>query len=198
MTAGTLVLGTGLLLALRYEPNSSYLGVILPSMVVMGSGMALTMAPMTSAVMGSVPVQRAGVASAATNTSRELGGVFGIALLGAVVTSAFNRAFQARLLVSGFPPRAVHAITSGAAQRGAAAGRVTVAGVLHQAPPGTPRSAAVTIVSTVHHSFTHAIHVGLLIAAGFAVLASIVSVTFVRSHAGQDHGTTPQEATVAV
>jgi EmrB/QacA subfamily drug resistance transporter len=198
MTAGTLVLGAGLLLALRYEPVSSYLSVILPSMVVMGSGMALTMAPMTSAVMGSVPVQRAGVASAATNTSRELGGVFGIALLGAIVTSAFNRAFQARLLAAGFPSRVVHGITAGAAKSGAAAGRVTVAGVLHRAPLGTPRSAAVTIVDAVHHSFTHAIHVGLLVAVGFAVLASVVSAVFVRSHAGLEHGSASQEATVAV
>jgi EmrB/QacA subfamily drug resistance transporter len=198
MTAGTLVLGAGLLLAVRYEPGSSYLTVILPSMVVMGSGMALTMAPMTSAVMASVPIQRAGVASAATNTSRELGGVFGIALLGAIVTSAFNRAFRARLLASGFPRQAIHTIAAGASQRGAAAGRLSVGTVLRHAPPGTPRSAAVTIVDAVHHSFTHAIHVGLLVAVGFAVLAAIVSATFVRSHAGQEHPATTREAAVAV
>jgi EmrB/QacA subfamily drug resistance transporter len=198
MTAGTLVLATGLLLVLRYQPTSSYLSVILPSMVVMGSGMALTMAPMTSAVMASVPVQRAGVASAATNTSRELGGVFGIALLGAIVTSAFNRAFQARLLTAGFPSRAVHTIAAGASQHGAAAGRLTVATVLRNAPPGTARSTAVTIVNAVHDSFVHAIHVGLVVAVGFAVLASIVSAVFVRSHAGQEHPPTAQEATVAV
>src|SRR5947207_13914810 len=60
MTAGTLILGAGLALMGRAQPDSSYLAVILPSMVVMGSGMAMTMAPMTAAVMASVPTQRAG------------------------------------------------------------------------------------------------------------------------------------------
>jgi hypothetical protein len=92
----------------------------------------------------------------------------------------------------------VHTIATGASQHGAAAGRLTVATVLRNAPPGTARSTAVTIVNAVHDSFVHAIHVGLVVAVGFAVLASIVSAVFVRSHAGQEHPPTAQEATVAV
>src|SRR5438876_5487705 len=103
MTAGPALSAIALALMLRSQADLSYLRVIFPSIVVWGAGMALTMAPMTAAVMASVPTRHAGVASAATNTSRELGGVFGVALLGAIVTSAFKRGFTGRLTSAGIP-----------------------------------------------------------------------------------------------
>lgn len=172
MTFGTATLALGLALMTRAEPDSSYLTVILPAMIVMGAGMASTMAPMTAAVMASVPVRRAGVASAATNTSRELGGVFGIALLGAIVTSAFKRDFLAKLVGFGVPSSQAHAIVDRASSSGAASGHV---------PPGAPAQA----IDAVKESFTHAMHVGLWVAVGFALLASVVSFVFVRSHVGE-------------
>jgi hypothetical protein len=69
----------------------------------MGAGWAITLAPMTSAVMGSAGPDQAGIASAVTNTSRELGGVLGVAVLGAIVTSAFGRAVSDRLVDVGVP-----------------------------------------------------------------------------------------------
>jgi EmrB/QacA subfamily drug resistance transporter len=175
MTFGTATLALGLALMTRTQPDSSYLTVILPAMLVMGAGMASTMAPMTAAVMGSVPVQRAGVASAATNTSRELGGVFGIALLGAVVTSAFKRDFLAKLVGFGVPAGQAHAIVDRANSSGAASGHV---------PAGAPAQA----IDAIKESFTHAMHIGLWVAVAFALLASVVSFVFVRSHVGQEQG----------
>src|SRR5206468_6034629 len=82
---GLLLAGGGLLLlGLTLQPHSSYL-YMLPIFVIMGHGMGATMAPMTAAVMNSVGPQRAGLGSAMTNTSREVGGVFGIALLGTIL-----------------------------------------------------------------------------------------------------------------
>jgi EmrB/QacA subfamily drug resistance transporter len=173
MTIGTLVAAMGMLLQLRTQPDSPYLTVILPAFLVLAAGMALTMTPMTAAVMASVPPQRAGVASAATNTSRELGGVFGIALLGAIVTSAFKRAFQARLLSSGVP-RSVAARIVAQSGAGAAAGNAG-------------SGADPTLVEAVKSSFVHAIHVGMVVAIGFLLLASVVSYLFVRSHVGVTH-----------
>src|SRR5437588_9683468 len=117
MTAGPALAAIGLALMLRSQPESSYFAVIFPSMIVWGSGMALTMAPMTAAVMASVPTRHAGVASAATNTSRELGGGFGVALLGAIVTSAFRRGFTARLVDQGFPHALASSIVARAGSR---------------------------------------------------------------------------------
>src|SRR5439155_12826746 len=99
---GPLCSAIGLTLLLRTQPDSSYFSVIFPGQIIWGIGMALTMAPMTAAVMASVPVRNAGIASATTNTSREIGGVFGVALLGAIVTSAFKGGFTGRLIDAGF------------------------------------------------------------------------------------------------
>ena len=173
MTAGTLIAATGMGLLLRTEPGSSYVGVILPAFMVLGGGMAMTMAPMTAAVMASVEPRHAGVASAATNTSRELGGVFGIALLGAVVTGAFKRGFLARLLDAGVPAGRAQQIVHLAGARAAAGssgGRI---------PAGSE------LATAVQQSFVHAIHIGMMVAVAFMLLASLVSFLFVRSHVGQ-------------
>ncbi len=171
MTIGPLVAAGGLGLLLRTHVDSSYVGVLLPAFLVLPFGMALTMTPMTAAVMSSVETRHAGVASAATNTSRELGGVFGIALLGAIFTSAFKRNFLARLVAAGLPASQARAIVARAGAN-AAAGSVGAAG---------RRSA---VGQAILHSFVHAIHIGTMVAIGFMVLASVVSVLFVRSHVG--------------
>ncbi len=87
MTIGLAMAGTGLLLlALVLTPTTPFLHY-LPVLIMMGAGMGSTMTPMTAAVMNAVGPQRAGMGSAMTNTSREVGGVFGIALLGTIVTT---------------------------------------------------------------------------------------------------------------
>jgi EmrB/QacA subfamily drug resistance transporter len=63
---------------------------ILPGGLVAGVGIALTMTPATTAAMGSVRVDRAGVGSAVLNTSRQLGGSLGLAIMGAVVGNAVH------------------------------------------------------------------------------------------------------------
>src|SRR5205823_9232452 len=98
-----LVAALGLALMLRTDVGSPYTTVLLPAFLVLAAGMASTMTPMTAAVMGSVPVRNAGVASAATNTSREIGGVFGIALLGAIVTSSFRSGWGTAMTAAGIP-----------------------------------------------------------------------------------------------
>jgi len=179
MTVGTLLAASGMALLLRTQPGSPYFSVLLPGFVILASGLAMTMTPMTAAVMGSVEIRHAGVASAATNTSRELGGVFGIALLGAVVTSSFKRTLLAKLIAGGLPKAAATAVV---AQAGASA----AAGNTHALnTPGGPRLSHL-VSQAVPGSFVHAIHVGMLVAVGFMILASAVSVAFVRTHVRSD------------
>jgi hypothetical protein len=84
MTYGLILAGGGLVGLSFITPETPYwvMGVLF---AIMGHGMGSTMAPMTAAVMNSVGPQRAGLGSAMTNTSREVGGVFGIALLGTIL-----------------------------------------------------------------------------------------------------------------
>jgi EmrB/QacA subfamily drug resistance transporter len=86
MGAGMTLLTGSLLLFATLDQNSSFWH-ILPGLLVGGLGMAITMAPTTSAAMGSVPVDKAGVGSAVINSMRQVGGSLGIAIMGTLVAT---------------------------------------------------------------------------------------------------------------
>jgi EmrB/QacA subfamily drug resistance transporter len=86
MGAGMTLLGFSLLLYERVTVHSTF-WTLLPSMILGGVGMAMTMSPMTSAAMGAVPVDKAGVGSGVLNSFRQVGGSLGIAVMGAIVAS---------------------------------------------------------------------------------------------------------------
>ncbi len=85
VSTGLLLFAIGLYLMSRADAGSTYLDV-LPGLLVASLGSALT-TPLTTAVLASVPVEKAGIASGALNTSRELAGALGIAVLGAILAA---------------------------------------------------------------------------------------------------------------
>src|SRR3546814_14167328 len=84
VTAGLLLVTASLLLFNTLDAGSDMLHVILISMV-MGLGMANIMAPATDSIMGSLPRAKAGVGSAVNDTTRQVGGAVGVAVLGSVL-----------------------------------------------------------------------------------------------------------------
>ena len=176
MASGTALLAGGLAMALRMEVGSGYPTVILPGMVMMGAGMALTMAPLSSAVMASVDQRRVGIASATQTTASQVGGVFGIALLGAVVTAAFKSNFRSGLAAAGLTKVAAAKVVSEVGTR-AAAGAIS-----KQSLAGVPPRVGHVLPSVVHSSFVQAFHSGLYLSIAFAFLASVLAAAFVRSH----------------
>ncbi len=78
MGAGMTLLGISLLLYQRVGLHSNF-WTLLPALLLGGVGMAMTMSPMTSAAMGAVPVDKAGVGSGVLNSFRQVGGSLGIA-----------------------------------------------------------------------------------------------------------------------
>src|SRR5947209_15437088 len=86
MGGGMTIVGISLLLYQRAQVSSTF-WTLLPSMVLGGIGMAMTMSPMTAVAMGSVPVDKAGVGSGVLNSFRQVGGSLGIALMGAILAS---------------------------------------------------------------------------------------------------------------
>jgi len=114
MGAGMAILGVSLLLYQRIGLHTGFWS-LLPQLVLGGIGMALTMSPMTSAAMASVPVDKAGVGSGVLNSFRQVGGSLGIALMGAILLNyqhpttsklvaaqQFVNGLHAALLVSAF------------------------------------------------------------------------------------------------
>jgi DHA2 family methylenomycin A resistance protein-like MFS transporter len=84
MVVGLALIALGALLLLRVSAHSSY-AQIWPAFLSIGVGYGLTSTPMAAAVLGAVPAARAGMASATNNTARQIGGVFGIAILGSLL-----------------------------------------------------------------------------------------------------------------
>ena len=92
--SGMVLLSLSLVLFSRLGTGSGYWD-ILPGLVVMGVGMALTMTPTTAAAMGSVPRDQAGVGSAVLNSMRQVGGSLGIAVTGAIVAHVTSTSLAA-------------------------------------------------------------------------------------------------------
>ncbi|HUK77547.1 MAG TPA: MFS transporter [Thermoleophilia bacterium] len=81
ITVGLLLTGTALLALTSVQPDTGYHSFWY-WLLLMGIGCGLIMSPMTTAIMGTVPAARAGMASATSNTMRQVGSVFGVAVLG--------------------------------------------------------------------------------------------------------------------
>jgi EmrB/QacA subfamily drug resistance transporter len=88
MVPGLVAAGTGLLLMTRITPDTSYTTHVLPSLLIMSSGMALVFIPLTSTSLHAVSSHDTGVASAMLNTSQQVGGSLGTALLNTIAATA--------------------------------------------------------------------------------------------------------------
>jgi EmrB/QacA subfamily drug resistance transporter len=93
MAAGLGLVGLGMGLFSLIRTDTPYL-VLVVGMVLLASGMAITVAPATGGIMAAVPLSKAGVGSAVNDTTRELGGALGIAIFGTIVSSAYRTAID--------------------------------------------------------------------------------------------------------
>jgi hypothetical protein len=146
--------------------TTSY-GTIAAQMVVIGTGMGLSSAPATEAILGVVPKAKAGVGSAVNDATRLLGGTLGVAVIGSVFASLYASRLTAGL-PAGLPAAAVHAA------HGSVGGAFAVAGSLahggHPALAGIVHSAA---SGAYFHGFTAANLVAGGVAAAGAVMALV-------------------------
>jgi EmrB/QacA subfamily drug resistance transporter len=139
-----LVVATGLFLMAAFyvwvttaASGTSY-ATIAAQMVVLGTGMGLTSAPATEAIMGVVPKAKAGVGSAVNDATRLLGGTLGVAVIGSVYASLYASRLASTLPVRlpGSVARAAHESVGGAltaAVRIGEAGHPALAAAVHNA-----------------------------------------------------------------
>jgi len=88
MVPGLIFAGIGLLMLTRITPETGYATHVLPSLLIMSSGMALVFIPLTSTSLHGVSGRDTGVASAMVNTSQQIGGSLGVALLNTIAATA--------------------------------------------------------------------------------------------------------------
>jgi len=174
MTFGLLLTGIGLvLLGVLLTPTTSY-WVLFPIYLAMGIGLGATMAPMTAAVMNSVGPQRAGLGSAMTNTSREVGGVLGIALLGTILTTKLKSSLGPALANLGLGVQQKAAIAASASH-----GELIVRGLgLTSAQTGAVRGA-------FGSAYMNGFQAALLFAGSVLVVAAVIANRFIPGRAAE-------------
>jgi len=168
ITVGLLMAGTALLFLTGVEPSTGYASFWY-WLLLMGLGIGLIMSPMTTAVMGTVPPARAGMASATSNTMRQVGGVFGIAVLGNLVTHRFMTDLRASLASFHLPPAVTAKIIAMAGQ-----GRESASG---QTIPGVDAAA---LGHTITAAFTSGIHVALWVSGILLLVGAPIAFVTVR------------------
>ncbi len=84
MTIGPIVAGTGIALFARLDADSTYLGSVLPAVMVFGLGLSATVAPLTSSVLAAAPDHETGIASAVNNDVARIAGLLAVAVLPAL------------------------------------------------------------------------------------------------------------------
>ncbi len=161
--------------------GTSYV-TIAAQMVVLGTGMGLTSAPATEAIMGVVPKAKAGVGSAVNDATRLLGGTLGVAVIGSVYASLY-----ASRLTSGLPARLPATIARTAhASVGAA---LNVAGRLTHA--GHPALAA-TIHNAASSAFFHGFHTADYVSAGVVAAGALMALAWLPAHPTTSSQDTPE------
>jgi predicted MFS family arabinose efflux permease len=86
LTVGPIVVGLGMMIGLRVQAEADYWTSVFPAMTVMALGMAIAVAPLTAAVLGSVQEKHVATASGFNSAVARLGGLVATALLGVVLS----------------------------------------------------------------------------------------------------------------
>ena len=171
ITCGLVLLGIGLLMLTPLAPTSPYHSWWY-WLLLIGVGNGLVMAPMTAAIMSTVPNARAGMASATSNTMRQIGGVFGIAVLGNLVIRRYTSELTAGLKVMHLPGAAIQKTVAAFSQGGGAA--TSAPGTL----PGGVDVAALKPV--IGQSFTSGVHVALWVSGIMLLVGAPIAWTLIR------------------
>lgn len=149
MTAGLLTAAAGLAYYTTATGTSGYPHYMVAS-VVLSFGIAMTMSPATQSVMSSLPPAKVGVGSAVNNTTRNLGTVLGIAVVGSIAATSYS-----------------HAMPAGPASHSIGA----AATIAHHLP--TP--AADTLRTTAARAFVHGATLGVLVTAAVVLLTAALT-----------------------
>jgi EmrB/QacA subfamily drug resistance transporter len=171
VASGLALMSGGFVVAAVTPENAGYWHQLIAAMALMAAGLALTTSPATDAIMGALPPEKTGAGSAVNDTTRELGGTLGVAIVGSVLNSAYGSHVVSALTGLGVPHAAV-----ATAKQSIMAGLISVA---HFPPPAQAAAA-----SGVKTAFMTGLHAGSVVAACASAVAALVALAFLpaRQH----------------
>ncbi|MGH9045644.1 MAG: MFS transporter, partial [Acidimicrobiales bacterium] len=177
MVVGCLLGAAGVLITSSFlSPTVGFstLGWALP---IAGIGFGIAVVPITSTPLSVVPPERSGMAASATNTSRELGAVFGVAILGAIVNARLTGDLASKLKSIGIPPSfqslVLHAVTTGTLGSGAAA-------KARSSTNPAIAKIATKVIHAAYGAFGSGLHISLEVSGALLCAGALVALFCVR------------------
>jgi EmrB/QacA subfamily drug resistance transporter len=158
---GPLIAAAGFLLFAVPSVGSNYWRMFFPAFVVLGLGLAVSVAPLTTVVMDAVDQSRAGTASGINNAVARVAGLLAIAVLGVVMVSAFSFRLNRSLQDLAIPPYAIQDLR---------ANEIRLAAL--PVPIGINVELAAAISVSVERAFVFAFRLAMLICAGLSIASS--------------------------
>ncbi len=164
LIVGPLIAAAGFLLFAVPGTHAHYWSAFFPAFIVLGLGMAISVAPLTTVVMSSVEEERAGTASGINNAVARVAGVLSVAILGAVMTAAFAHSLRQSLAELNLNPRIVHQLESNLAMLGTL-----------DAPPGVDQQTASAIRSSIASAFVFGFRLMAILCGLLAISSAAVA-----------------------
>jgi EmrB/QacA subfamily drug resistance transporter len=183
MTVGCLMAAGGILATgavLNPHVDFSTLAWVLP---IAGVGIGIVLVPVTSVPLTVIPPERSGMAASATNTSREMGAVFGVAVLGSVVNAKLTGGLAVKLKQIGIPPSfqnlVMHAVTTGGIGGGGAASSA------EHSKNAEIAKIATKVVTAAYDAFGSGLHLALTISGCLILAGALVAALTMHRTSGQ-------------
>ncbi len=169
LIVGPLIAACGFALFAVPGIGGSYWTTFFPAVVVLGLGMAISVAPLTTTVMGAVDVQRAGIASGVNNAVSRAAGLIAIAVLGIVILSVFESSLDSHLAALHLAPTTQQMIET---QRTRLVG-ITI-------PAGVSNSLHAALERAIDESFVAGFRVVMLISAALAAASALSALLLIE------------------
>jgi len=167
LIVGPCIAAVGFALFALAGVGGSYWTTFFPASVVLGIGMAISVAPLTTAVMGAVDAHRAGIASGINNAVSRVAGLLAIAVLGIIVLAFFNSSLDTHLATLHLPNQVLQSIN---------AQRFKLVGI--QIPVGG--TTGLLLKQAINESFVAGFRAATLTGAGLAILAALSSLLLIE------------------
>jgi EmrB/QacA subfamily drug resistance transporter len=171
--SGLLVAAAGLVVVGTVPVNDGYVHILIGFCLVSG-GMAMTMAPATESIMGSLPRAKAGVGSAMNDTTRQMGGALGVAVLGSVFATIYRPGMADRLAGTGLSNEQLTRAQD------------SIGGALQVAGELPDRASAANLIAIAKQQFVDGMHLAIVVAIAVVLLASLIVFLFLPARA-HDH-----------
>ncbi|HEY2301508.1 MAG TPA: MFS transporter, partial [Acidimicrobiales bacterium] len=172
VVAGLIIAAGAVALLSTASVDSSY-GLVAAVLALLGIGLGCVMTPATNSIMGSLPLAKAGVGSAVNDTTRQIGGALGVAILGSITNVVYRSTVQSSASFKAL------AATARATVRGGIGNALVTAGSL-------PSAARSQLALDAKRSFVHAMDLTALIGTLFVLAGALVAYIWLPARAADE------------